>query len=138
MSDWHIDTNVISELSRSKPDPRVASFLYRNPSLVLSVVTLHELEFGIAVAPKPQRAKLARWFEGLLRAFEGRVLEATTAIWREAAVLRAEEQNRGRVLAPLDSLIAATARANDIGLATRNVTDFQTLGLELINPWHEA
>jgi toxin FitB len=135
MRSWVVDTNVVSELSRLKPDPKVLAFLDRSPSLALSVITLHELEYGIQIAAAQRRDKLRRWLVDLEVAFEGRIIDVTLPIGRAAAELRAAETRSGRVLSALDSLIAATALTLGAGLATRNTVDFEELPLVLIDPW---
>ena len=135
MSGWVLDTNVISELSRARPEKLVVTFLEESRDLTLSVMTLHELEYGVAMAPPQGQKKLRRWLEDLEGAFEGRIISVDARISRSAAKFRAVEARRGRVLSPLDSLIAATALSSGAGLATRNTADFEQLGVTLINPW---
>lgn len=135
MSGWVLDTNVVSELSRARPDPKVIAFLERSPILSISAITLHELEYGVAMAASSRSEKLRRWLEDLEAVFDGRIVEVTIPIGRSAAQLRATEARRGRVLSPFDSLIAATALNTGAGLATRNTADFEELRLTLINPW---
>lgn len=135
MKSWVLDTNVVSELSRLRPDPKVVAFLEESPALLLSVVTLHELEYGVEIAQAPRREKLKKWLEELEVVFEGRIIDVTLPIGRAAALLRATETRRGRVLSPLDGLIAATALTLGAGLATRNTSDFEELQLVLVNPW---
>lgn len=131
-----LDTNVVSELTKALPDPRVIAFLSEQHELWLSALVVHELEFGLQLLPPGQlrdglRAKLA----GLITEYEDRILplEKTAAEW--AARLRAQAQLSGRVLDLGDALIAGTAKAHDLSVATRNVRDFDGLDVGVVNPW---
>ena len=138
MNGWLLDTNVVSELTKSPPDDGVVSFLSGRDELWLSTVVLHELEFGVRCLPVGRRHSLLHEaITALSASFEDRVLpvEKNEAEW--AARLRAAAHRSGRVLHLGDALIAGTARAHDLGLATRNVRDFEGTGMEIANPWTE-
>lgn len=139
MSGTLLDTNVISELTRDKPDARVIGFLSRHRELWVSSIVLHELEFGLRLLPPGSRR------EGLRSVVSKFVTEQADRILpldRSAAVAAAEfrvrAQRSGRVLHLGDALIAGTAKAHDMTLATRNVTDFDGLDLDVTNPWKDA
>ena len=134
-----IDTNVISELRKwpnGKADNNVCNWA-RNVSLqemFLSAITLFELEVGILRLERKdgkQAVILRKWLdEHVAKAFEGRIIAVNHAIAKRAAALHVPypwEFN--------DALIAATALACNLTLVTRNVADFQSPGLELLNPW---
>ena len=131
-----LDTNVISELTRTAPAPPVVAFLSGHHDLWLSTIVLHELEFGLRLLPLGQRrARLRAALSDFITRYEQRVLplENTGAEW--AAHFRAQAHRAGRVLDLGDALIAGTAKAHDLALATRNVSDFGSLDLDLVNPW---
>lgn len=139
MSAFLIDTNVPSELTRSQPSPRVEAWI-ADPGgpLYLSVVTLGELRRGITLLPADdgRRPRLERWFrEDLLTLCSGGILPLTWAIAERWGVLEAERQRRGRPLSSTDGQIAATALEHGLTLVTRNVSDFEGLGLSIVNPW---
>ena len=131
-----LDTNVISETMRRVPDVRVVTFLAEHDDLWLSSIVVHELEYGVRRLPQGRRrsgleADLLR----LTTEYEDRILplDRTGAEW--AARFRALAQRSGHTLDLGDALIAGTAKAHDLAVATRNVTDFQSVGVELVNPW---
>jgi toxin FitB len=131
-----LDTNVISETTRKKPDANVLGFLTVLDHAVVSVLTLHELHFGICRLPHGQRrTDLAMSVDRFFETFDDAVIDVSRVIARLAAELRADAQAKGRTLHVADALIAATALEQGITLATRNVGDFDGLGLNLINPW---
>jgi toxin FitB len=142
VSGFLLDTNIPSELIRSRPDPRIGKWLYaqEETSLYLSVVTIGELRRGfISLAPSKRRDELERWFEGdLLRSFRERILPVTHSIADRWGVLDAECTLKGTPLNTADGMIAATALEHGLILVTRNVRDFAGLGVELFNPWDTA
>jgi predicted nucleic acid-binding protein len=131
-----VDTNVLYELRRPQPEPAVVDWFERHGrrSLYLSVLTLGEIRKGIAKLPAgPRRDALDTWLaQELPLYFSGRLLplDATTA--DEWGRLCARVQ---RPLPAIDGLLAATALQHGMRLVTRNVRDFEDLGLELVNPW---
>lgn len=131
-----LDTNVLSELARPKPDPRVIEFIRRSPVACVSVITLHELVFGAKRVPdQVKRRKLLKWIEQIETNYADSLIPITPAIARIAAGFRAEEQGRGRILHLEDALIAATTLEMGLTLATRNTRDFDSAGIALTNPW---
>ena len=136
MSAYLIDTNVISELVRPAPDPRVVGFLTREADLWLSALTLHELAFGAARVADPQRRqRLTSWLDAIQSRFLGRWIEVDEAIAEFAGRSRGLAASRGRNVTPLDSLIAATAQKRSLTLATRNLRDFDALEVATFDPW---
>lgn len=139
MSGYLIDTNVMSELVKTSPDPGVIAFLSGEQELWLSSVVVHELEFGLQLLPQGKRRdRLRRFMTDFIAEFEDHILglERLEAEW--AARLRAEAHRSGRVLHLGDALIAGTAKAHDLSLATRNTGDFGGLDIDIINPWQVA
>ena len=142
MSGFLVDTNVFSELTKSQANPRVEEWVAApGGPLYLSVVTLGELRKGITLLPlgHARRVRLERWFkEDLLALCSGGILPLTGPIAERWGVLEAERQLRGRPLSSTDGQIAATALEHGLTLATRNVSDFEGLGLTVVNPWDSA
>lgn len=139
MSGFLLDTNVVSELVRVRPEPRVVTWIdgAAEPLLHLSVLTLGEIRKGVALLTDGRRqALLEAWVESDLKArFAGRVLGIGEAITDRWGVLSAEAQARGRGLGVIDGLLAATAVHHNLTLVTRNVRDFESLGCGLFDPW---
>lgn len=134
-----IDTTVISEMTRPRPDPRVAAFLHETDEdrLFLSVVTLSELSRGVALKSdgKTKRALEAWLANDLAERFSGRVLDIDPPIANAWGDLMASAQRRGLALHVMDGFLAATAMTRRLTLATRNVKDFAPLGVSLFDPW---
>lgn len=136
MSGVLLDTNVISELTKRIPAPPVIGFLSVRDDLWLSALVLHELEFGLRLLPRGNRRDALRGvLSEFIRHYEDRILpvDEKAAVW--AARFRAEARERGRSQDLGDALIAGTAKACDLSIATRNATDFGGLELVLTNPW---
>ena len=136
MNGFLLDTNVVSELTKSLPDPGVVSFLAEREDLWLSSAVLHELEFGVrCLPPGRRRDSLQDAIAALVASFEDRILPVERKEAENAARLRARAHRSGRVLHLGDALIAGTANAHDIAVATRNVSDFDGIGIKIANPW---
>jgi predicted nucleic acid-binding protein len=135
-SGYLIDTNVISELRRRQPEPRVVEWFDQRPArvLYLSVLSLGEIRRGVERLEEGGRAQaLRRWLEDELPAwFRGRLLPIDGAVADRWGRLLAEA---GRPLPAIDSLLAATALVHDLVLTTRNVRDLAGLPVTLVNPW---
>lgn len=139
MKGYLVDTNVPSELTREKPDARVAAFLGNagKSSLFLSVMTIGEICKGIATLPPSQkRTGLQDWLDTAVRSwFAGRILPVTEEIAERWGHLAAGAKEKGMTLAVVDGVIAATALHHDLTIVTRNTKDFAGLGVEVFNPW---
>lgn len=134
-----LDTNVLSEGTRSRPHPAVAEFMRTRDDLWLSVVVVHEIEYGIAILDDLQkRDRLRASMSRILGDFTGRILPVNRQGAELAASLRAQAHRDGRVLQPADALIAGTAVAHDLMLATRNIKDFTDLDVDIFNPWDDS
>lgn len=131
-----LDTNVLSELVRRRPDPHVMAFVGGVTSPLVSVLTLHELTYGAARSRDPvRRERLMVWIDTVRRRFAGRVVDVDADVAEIAGRLHAAAGLEGRTADPIDALIAASAMLRDAAVATRNVRDFAPLGVELIDPW---
>lgn len=132
-----LDTNVISETLKNQPDPGVMAWLVRHDAeLALSTVTIAEIAFGIQKILPDQRAKrlelgLTNWRQRFADRIFGLTEEAALAYGE----IMGAASRQGRGMSAPDGMIAAIARVNGGGLATRNVSYFSTTGLELISPW---
>jgi len=129
-----LDTNVVSELVRPRPDAKVRAWLASRDQVALSVISIEELVFGIERAPIARRQRLAAWFDELLDNV-ATVAEITSAIARAAGELRARRTRVGRPVAQADMLIAATALVHGWTIATRNIADFEDCGVILFDPF---
>lgn len=131
-----LDTNVVSETIRRRPNQRTIAWLGQlpNEALYVSVLTLGEIRKGIErLKDKRRREKLRLWLEHELPDwFQDRVLPIGLAVADRWGRLLAEV---GRPVPSIDSLLAATALHHELRLATRNASDFEYPGLEVVNPW---
>ncbi len=134
-----LDTNVVSELMRKRPDETVLDWLRKQSSaqLRLTALTVAEIRRGIGLLPNSRRKTgLEHAFETFLaRGFEERILPFTENTARVYAPIYNARVRAGLGVGELDLLIAAIAREYDARLATRNTADFESCGLRLINPW---
>jgi toxin FitB len=132
-----LDTNVLSELRRrERTHPKVAAWAdaAHATELFLSAITILEIEAGtllLARRDEAQGAVLRAWIDGkVLPAFAGRILPIDTAVAQRCARLHVPNPRAER-----DALIAATALVHGLKVVTRNVADFEPMGVALINPW---
>lgn len=131
-----LDTNVVSELVRPRPDRNVASFLEKASDPWLSTITLHELVYGAERAADPLRkARLLAWIAEIEAEFAGRLVSADAEVAESSGRLRALAAAQGRPADPLDAIIGACAQVHGLTLATRNAKDFEAFGIPVINPW---
>jgi toxin FitB len=139
MSGFLLDTNCISESVRVRPEPNVAKWMQAVDQglLYLSVLTLGEIRKGLAGLPQgTRRARLEAWLEVEIRArFYGRILPIDSDVADRWGLLAAEVKRRGKTLATVDALLAATAIHHNLTVVTRNAADFAGLPLPVLNPW---
>ena len=130
-----VDANVLSEATRPEPDPRVLAWLARHErEIAVDPVILGEIRFGILLLPVgKRRVRLERWFEEGIEHIYCIAWEAATGLrW---AQLLADLRVRGRSMQIKDSLIAATALAHSLPLATLNRRHFEESGVEIVDPY---
>ena len=132
-----LDTNVVSELRRpDKANPNVSAWAAANPlaSVFLSAITILEIELGALALERKDAAQgriLRAWIDDrILPRFDGRILPVDTAVARRCARLHAPNRRSER-----DAIIAATALVHGMKVVTRNVADFEPMGVEILNPW---
>jgi predicted nucleic acid-binding protein len=134
-----LDTNVLSEFYRPRPDPRVTGwFLRQSPGdLVVSTISVGEIEKGVhQLAIGRKRATLAQWLEEwVLDNFGDRAIPVDIAVSRTWGRVLAESIRSGRALAEADALLLATAALYELVLVTRNERHFRERGVDILNPW---
>jgi toxin FitB len=137
-----LDTNVVSDLMRVRPEPILVEWIRRQPvaSVWTTVVTVLELRFGIELLPQSKRrAQLETALERNLHEDLGaRILDFDRSAAHEAAVLAAQRQRAGLPMEFRDAEIAGIVASRRATLATRNIRHFENLGIELVNPWTEV
>lgn len=133
----HLDTNVVSETLRKRPDPRVMAWLAQHDSeSALPTATIAEIAFGIQKIHPAQRAtRLEKDLDDWRRHLADRIFGFNEAAALAYGEIMGNASRRGRPTSTLDGVIAAIAKTHGGRLATRNLGDFQTTGLDLISPW---
>lgn len=129
-----VDANVLSEATKPDPDPQVVEWLRRNErSVMVDPIVLGEVQFGILLLrPSARRTRLEDWFERGIRRLECLPWDSSTGM--HCAQLIANLRRGGTPMSIKDSLIAATALAHNLALATLNRRDFEPAGVDLIDP----
>jgi predicted nucleic acid-binding protein len=137
---WLLDTCVVSELSRSQPEPRVVEWMAEHGARsMLSAVSIGEIVYGIECMPAgARRNALLRWATDLRSHFANRVLASDELVWATYGRLKASLEAMGRPQDDRDILIGATATVRGLQVATRNTKHFKDLGVPLFNPWQPA
>jgi predicted nucleic acid-binding protein len=134
-----LDTCVISEFVKPKPERKVVEWLNEadTEQVFLSVVTLGEIQIGISNKPTSnRRTELEAWLNvNLVAQFAGRILPLDAETLLTWGRMTADLKQRGKPMSVMDSLIAATAMHHKMVLVTRNVTDFSDVALSIFNPW---
>jgi len=134
-----LDTNVISEWVKPRPDPNVISWLAEadEDRVFVSVTSFAEIRHGIELLRDGRRRdRLIQWLnEELPARFEGRILPIDRRIAQAWGVVTARGRKSGVTLGSMDAFFAATAETHGLTLVTRNVRDFAALGIALIDPW---
>jgi toxin FitB len=136
---WLLDTNVLSELRRPRPEPSVVAFVSARPlgQLYISAVTLAEIRFGIELVSQPnRRAELNDWLTHKVRPmFDRRILQVTEDIMLKWRLLVEEGRKTGHTFSQPDLIIAATAIHYGLTVVTRDRGDYDKARVSVINPW---
>lgn len=136
-----LDTSVVSELVRKNPHLPVLKWIGEQDetSLYLSVVTIGEIEKGIARLPaSARRTRLQSWVRrDLIGRFGERLLAVDIRAATRWGMVTGDSERRGVPLPVIDSLIAATASVHGLAVVTRNVADFERCGVACVNPWDQ-
>jgi predicted nucleic acid-binding protein len=136
---WLLDTNVLSELRRPKPDARVVAFVSGQPLdlLYVSVVTFAEIRFGIElVKDMSRRMELNEWLEHKLRPmFEDRVLEISEDVMLKWRLLVEDGRKSGHTFSQPDLIIGATALHHGLTIVSRDVSEYEMANVPVMNPW---
>jgi toxin FitB len=137
-----LDTNILSEIRRLRPEPKVLALIAGTPldELYISVVTLAELRFGIELLSQgsTKRADLTQWLTHTVRRmFNDRVLPVTEDTMFRWRVLMEEGRKTGYTFSQPDLIIAATALQHGLTVVTRDRSDFDKTGVPVFNPWEQ-
>lgn len=138
MKRYLLDTNVLSETTKPRCDAGVRAFLDGLPDAFISVLSIHEIAYGLERLPTgKRRTDLNHVIEALLGTFSESILPVDQPEARAAGALRAAAQARGRVVDTADGLIAGTALVHGLTIVTRNENDLSGLGVLVHNPWSD-
>ena len=134
-----LDTNIISELLRPSPEPKVEAWLAAQDSaeVFLSAVSEAELRYGVAILPEgTRRDALSAAVDGILREdFQARILAFDSHAAEAYVDIAASRRREGWPISQFDCQIAAIGRLHGAIVATRNTKDFEACGIEVIDPW---
>ena len=137
-----LDTNVISEWVKPRPNDGVIEWLATvdEDRVYISVITIAEIRFGIEkVPPGARRKRMEDWFAtDLPTRFDQRILPINVEIAQACGKIMNGGRVAGRPIGPMDAFIAATAQIGDLTLVTRNISDFEFIGLPMISPWNHV
>jgi len=139
---WLLDTNVLSELRRRKPEPKVVAFIAAQPLQLLhvSAVVLAEIRFDLEMLPDAtRRAELTDWLNHKVRPmFEQRVLQVTEDIMLKWRLLVEDGRKIGHTFSQPDLIIAATGLYHGLTIVSRDTSEFQKAHASVFNPWTES
>ena len=139
MTGWLLDTNILSELRRPKPERKVLAFVAAQPLelLYISTVTLAEIRFGIELLPDvARRSELNDWLAHKVRPmFEQRVLAITEDIMFKWRLLVEEGRKVGHTFSQPDLIIAATGQHHGLTIVSRDTADYVKAQVTVFNPW---
>lgn len=142
MTGWLLDTNVLSELRKAKPEPKVLAFVAARKLDVLFVssVTLAEIRFGIErLADPSRRAELTDWLTHKVRPmFEARVLQVSEDVMFKWRLLVEEGRKKRYTFSQPDLIIAATGLVHGLTIVSRDTADYVRARAPVFNPWAEA
>lgn len=134
-----LDTNILSELFKKKPEEKVLRWISRqnDDTLYLSVISIGEIQKGISKLPhSPKREKIQRWLEtDLVYRFANRILPVSQDIALLWGKIQGEKEEAGLRLPAMNSLIAATALFHGLVVITRDTDDISKSGAQVLDPW---
>lgn len=137
-----LDTNVLSAMMRREPDAAIVAWLDRHPidDLWTTTITIFEITFGLGLLPaRARRRSLQAAFNRFVEEdLDDRILIFDAAAASRAGALAARRRTRGRPMEFRDAQIAGIVAENDATLSTRNLRDFDGLGISLVDPWTDA
>jgi toxin FitB len=137
-----LDTNVLSELMRPEPSPRVTAWVAEQAATELFTTSITEAEifYGIALLTKSKRRErlMAAAEAVFVEDFAGRIFGFDSEAARAFSKIAAHRRALGRPISYADAQIAAISRVRGAKLATRNVADFSDCGVDVLNPWNGA
>jgi toxin FitB len=138
VTDWILDTNILSELRRPKPEPKVVAFVAAQPleRLFVSSFTFAEIRFDIELLDDPhRRAELLDWLTHKLRPmFEQRVIAISEDVMFKWRLLVEDCRKVGHTFSQPDLIIAATARQHGLTIVSRDITQYTRAGVPVFNP----
>ncbi len=136
MKKYLLDTNIISELAKPSPHQNVVDFVIALDKAWLSIITVHELNYGLNLLPKGNRhTQLEDSIAMFIEQYAAFIIPIEHKEAQAAALLRAEARKAGKSCHLADSLIAGTAKAHGLIVVTRNEKDFKEFEIEVKNPW---
>ena len=142
MSGWLLDTNILSELRRPKPDQKVVGFVASKPLelLFVSIVTFAEIRFGIErVADPARRGELNDWLAHKVRPmFAQRVLAISEDVMLKWRLLVEDGRKAGHTYSQPDLIIGATALHHGLTVVSRDTSEFTIARVPVLNPWRET
>jgi predicted nucleic acid-binding protein len=142
VTNWLLDTNILSELRRRKPERKVIAFVAGQPldRLFVSTVTFAEIRFGIELLPDANlRGELKHWLTHKVRPmFEERALQISEDIMFKWRLLVEDGRKSGHTFSQPDLIIAATALHHGFTVVSRDVDDYTKARVPVFNPWTEA
>jgi predicted nucleic acid-binding protein len=127
---WLLDTNVLSELRRPRPEPKVVAFVASQPLdlLYVSIVTLAEIRFGIELVPDPaRRSQLTDWLNHNVR-----------QMFEQRALMVEEGRKSGHTFSQPDLIIAATGQRHGLTIVSRDTTEYTKAHVPVFNPWIDS
>lgn len=132
-----LDTCVISELTKPKPNIKLVEWINKTPSesLFLSVITVGEIRKGLSKLPKSKRKeRLTVWLNILLKEYKERILSINLTVAENWGVIQGNAEKSGIPMSSIDSFLAATAYTHNLTVVTRNEKDFNQIPIK--NPWN--
>ncbi|MEA3097766.1 type II toxin-antitoxin system VapC family toxin, partial [Caballeronia mineralivorans] len=136
---WLLDTNIISELRRPKPEPKVTEFIRSQPleGLFVSIVTFAEIRFGIELLPNAtRRSDLNDWLAHKVRPmFEQRVLAISEDVMFKWRLMVEDGRKAGHTFSQPDLIIAATAQHHGLTVVSRDTKEYVAARVDVFNPW---